>query len=57
MRSRGVKSPDNLDAAVYACVNLDHVVASPYGDMKPGDKVYSDPEIMIQDPFYTGWTW
>jgi len=58
MRSRGIKSPDHLDAAVYATVNLDHLMASPYGDMKPGDKLYSDPEFLTNsDPFYTNWTW
>jgi hypothetical protein len=57
MRSRGIKSPDNLDSAVYATVDLDHIVNSTVRG-KPGDKVLMDPEVMlIQDPFYTGWTW
>lgn len=57
MRSRGVKSPDHLDAAVYATVNLDAIVDSPVRG-KPGDKILMDPEeILIRDPFYGGWTW
>ena len=57
MRSRGIKSPDHLDSAVYATVDLDHIVNSSVRG-KPGDKVLMDPEVMlIQDPFYTGWTW
>lgn len=57
MRSRGVKSPDNLDAAVYAAVNLDRVL--PRSELgRPGDKVVLDPEIMFKnEPFYGSWTW
>jgi hypothetical protein len=58
MRSRGVKSPDSLDAAVYATVDLNYLLQSPYGDKKIGDKFYTDPEVMtVQDPFFSGWTW
>ena len=58
MKPRRTKSHPSSSSYVYATVNLDHVVASPYGDKKAGDRVYADPELMtIQDPFYSGWTW
>jgi hypothetical protein len=58
MRSRGIKSPDSLDAAVYATVDLNYLLDSPYKDKKVGDKFFTDPEAMtVQDPFFSGWTW
>jgi hypothetical protein len=58
MKSRGVKSPDNLDAAVYASVDLEGLMQSPMNGKKPGDKVFMDPEnMMLSDPFYSNWTW
>ena len=57
MRSRGLKSPDNLDAAVYAAVDLKPVLGSPDAP-KPGDKVFHDPEVLhSKDPFYGSWVW
>lgn len=58
MRSRGVKSPDHLDAVVYACADLSSIVASPYGNKKPGDIVgYDYSSIEKDDPFLSTWTW
>jgi hypothetical protein len=58
MRSRGVKSPDHLDSAVYAAVNLDHLFNDGMNGAKPGDKLILDPEIAFQDqPFYSNWVW
>ena len=58
MRSRGVKSPDHLDAAIYACADLSNIVASPYSGKKPGDIVgYDYSQIEKADPFLSGWSW
>lgn len=42
MRSRGMKSPDFADAAVYACADMSLVLNSPYAGMQPGDQVTYD---------------
>jgi len=58
MRSRGVKSPDNLDALVYASADLSSIVGSPYKDKKPGDIVTMDVNALDkQFPFYSSWVW
>lgn len=58
MRSRGVKSPDHLDALVYATANLDHIINSPYADKKPGDVMTWDTSMLDdQDPFLSKWIW
>ena len=58
MRSRGVKSPDHLDAVVYACADLSSIISNPYGDKKPGDIVgYDYSKIEKDDPFLSTWTW
>lgn len=58
MRGRGVKSPDNLDALVYASVDLSSVVGSPYKDKKPGDIITMDVNALDrQFPFYSSWVW
>lgn len=58
MRSRGVKSPDSLDAAVYACADLSSLLNSPWGDKKPGDIVGMDyGKLEKMDPFLSGWSW
>lgn len=50
MRSRGVKSPDNLDAAVYAAANISALIDNPFNGMNSGDIVSFDPwEIMDFD--------
>lgn len=58
MRSRGVKSPDSLDAAVYACADLSALLNNPYGDKKPGDIVGMDYGMLEkQDAFLSLWNW
>jgi hypothetical protein len=58
MRSRGVKSPDSLDALTYACADLSHIVNAKYGDKKAGDLVQYDYNILDnQFPFYKDWVW
>jgi hypothetical protein len=58
MRSRGVKSPDSLDALVYATANLDHILNAPYADKKAGDIIGYDTAMLdAQHPFYSLWTW
>lgn len=58
MRARGMKSPDRLDAAMYASLNLDYLTEGRYAGMKPGDKIYEDNSFLDrQFPFYSDWTW
>jgi hypothetical protein len=58
MRARGLKSPDRLDAAMYATLNLDYLTGGGFAGMKPGDKIYQDASSLdAQFPFYSGWTW
>jgi hypothetical protein len=58
MRSRGMKSPDSLDAAVYACVDLDGLINSPYAGKKPGEIVTMDAALAAGDSaFYNSWVW
>jgi hypothetical protein len=58
MRHRGVKSPDSLDALVYAAANLDHIINAPYAQHRPGDRItYDTNRIDDYDPFLSGWTW
>lgn len=58
MRHRGIKSPDSLDALVYATVNLDHIINAPYADKKPGDTIAYDTNYLDQaHPFYSSWVW
>lgn len=58
MRSRGVKSPDSLDALVYAAADLDHIVNAPYAQHQPGDRIAFDNDLIdTRDPFLGGWNW
>lgn len=58
MRSRGLKSPDRLDAAMYASLDMSKLISSPYGKSKPGDRMYMDVnDLDVQFPFYADWTW
>lgn len=58
MRSRGVKSPDSLDALTYACADLSHIVNAKYGDKKAGDLIqYDYNELDAKFPFYSQWQW
>jgi hypothetical protein len=36
-------SPDRLDALIYAVADMTPVLDNPYGDLKPGERVYVDP--------------
>lgn len=58
MRSRGLKSPDRLDAAMYAALNLQYLTEGRYAGMQPGDKVYQDASSLdARFPFYSQWDW
>jgi hypothetical protein len=58
MRSRGVKSPDSLDALVYATADLSNVVGGKYADKKAGDIIAMDiNELDVLNPFYSKWVW
>lgn len=58
MRSRGVKSPDSLDALVYATADLSNVVNNAYAGRKPGEIMTWDVnELDNQFPFYSAWQW
>lgn len=58
MRSRGVKSPDSLDALVYATANLDHIINAPYAQHSPGDRITYDTNMVdSRDPFLSAWQW
>jgi len=47
MRSRGIKSPDNLDAAVYAAANISGLVDGSTAGLSVGDVVVLDPWEML----------
>jgi len=58
MRSRGVSSPDSLDALTYAAADLSHIVNGSYKDKKAGDLISYDYNILdSQYPFYKDWVW
>ncbi len=58
MRSRGIKSPDSLDALVYSTVNLDHLLNNPHAGMQPGDRIEFDTRLVDDyDPFLSAWQW
>jgi hypothetical protein len=48
MRSRGMKSPDNLDAAVYACAEISAIVDNPYADYEQGTVFNLDPWALLE---------
>jgi hypothetical protein len=47
MRKAGVKSPDHLDAAIYATVDMSWLTDSPYVGLEKGDVVLVDPFAML----------
>jgi hypothetical protein len=50
MRSRGMKSPDNLDSAVYASAEINAIINGAYSEMEIGTMVSYDPwELMDMD--------
>lgn len=48
MKKEGMKSPDHLDAAVYASVDVKSLVEDPVQSLKPGQKVLRSPWEMLQ---------
>ena len=51
MRRHGLSSPDELDAAIMAAVDLTAWTGNPLNDLNPGDVVAVDPgEIVYDDP-------
>ena len=58
MRSRGVKSPDSLDALTYATADLSNIINNPHKDRKAGDLIQYDFNMLDnQYPFYRDWVW
>jgi hypothetical protein len=58
MRSRGMKSPDRLDAAMYACLDMSALVGSRFGNAKPGDQFFADAsEFSSGSSFLSDWVW
>ena len=58
MRSRGMKSPDRLDSAVYASLDMSRLLGSPFANSKAGDRIMLDANMMDERfPFYSSWTW
>lgn len=47
MRSRGLKSPDYADAAVYASADLTHLENNPFGSLAPGTRFSVDPAELL----------
>jgi hypothetical protein len=58
MRSRGLKSPDRLDAAMYAGLDMSALVNGKWANSLPGDIVAFDPNSFdSHDAFYSNWVW
>lgn len=58
MRARGMKSPDRLDAAMYAVLDMSRLLNGPFNGSRPGDKVWVDVEdVDGVFPFYSSWSW
>lgn len=58
MRSRGLKSPDRLDAAMYASLDLSALTGGRFAGAKPGDRLMMDAEFSHSDsPFLSDWAW
>ena len=58
MRSRGMKSPDRLDAAMYACLDMSALVGGRFGNAKPGDQFFADAsEFSSGSSFLSDWVW
>jgi hypothetical protein len=58
MRSRGMKSPDRLDACMYAALDLSRLMSSPFASARPGDRVLVEANAMDSlFPFYSDWKW
>jgi hypothetical protein len=58
MRSRGMKSPDRLDAAMYACLDMSALVGNRFGNAKPGDQFFADAsQFSSGSTFLSEWVW
>jgi hypothetical protein len=58
MRGRGLKSPDRLDAAMYACLDMSGLLGSKFPGGKPGDQfVLEHNQLDSLYPFYSDWSW
>jgi hypothetical protein len=58
MRGRGMKSPDRLDAAMYAALDMSRLLGSRFAGSRPGDRVEMDANSLDSlFPFYSNWTW
>jgi hypothetical protein len=47
MRSRGLKSPDFADAAVYAAADMEYLKNNPFASLAPGTKFSIDPSELF----------
>ena len=58
MRSRGLKSPDRLDAAMYAGLDMSQLVGGRFAGKNPGDIIGFDSNLLDKDnAFYGSWVW
>lgn len=58
MRSRGMKSPDRLDAAMYACLDMSQLLGGRFAGGKPGDQfILEQNQLDNMFPFYSDWSW
>lgn len=58
MRGRGLKSPDRLDAAMYACLDMSALLGGRFPGGKPGDQFVLEPnQLDVMFPFYSDWSW
>ena len=58
MRSRGLKSPDRLDAAMYAGLDMSQLVGGRFAGQNPGDVISLDSNFLDRDnAFYSKWVW
>lgn len=58
MRKRGMKSPDRLDSAMYAALDMSRLVAGPWGGAKPGDIMLANAnEFAEGSVFLSDWSW
>lgn len=53
MKRRGLKSPDKVDAAWYACTDFARMIEDPLSGLKSGDRVGYDPDTIL-DPEFAG---
>ena len=54
MRAKNLKSPDELDAAIFAGVDLSLWTGNPLNDLTPGDQVVMDPYELLELEYLQG---